>query len=157
MRTGCSQNRAGSAHRDHHEPFKSALLNQTCAEFAADFEVKQKQQWTQPLLHFLVFEWAIDVLKRTTSVDDKKAIMTAVRATKLDTIAGPIDFSAPVEPAGPPWTPGPRHIVENVYKSPLVVGQWRTATKHPFDLTIVNNKTAPMIPVQDAVKPYAGS
>ena len=59
-------------------PFTSPLLNQTCKEFAADFETTQNQQWTQPLLHFLVFDWAADVLKRTTSVDDKNAIITAV-------------------------------------------------------------------------------
>jgi branched-chain amino acid transport system substrate-binding protein len=138
-------------------PFTSSLLNQTCQQFAADFEAKQKQEWTQPLMHFLVFEWAIDVLKRTTSVDDKNAIMTAVKATKLDTIAGPIDFTAPVEPAGPPWTAGPRHIVENVYKSPLVGGQWRKSTTYPFDLTIVSNAAGSMITVQDKVAPYTGS
>jgi branched-chain amino acid transport system substrate-binding protein len=145
-------------------PFTSALLNQTCQQFAADFEATQKQQWTQPLLHFLIFEWAIDVLKRATSVDDKNAIMTAVKATKLDTIAGPIDFTAPVEPKGPPWTPGPRHVVENVYKSPLVGGQWRSSTKYPlnnpgqgFDLTVVSNDGGSMITVQDKAKPYTGS
>ena len=81
------------------------LLNQTCQQFADEFEAKQNRQWTQPLLHFIIFEWAVDVLKRTTSVDDKNAIMTAVKATKLDTIGGPIDFTAPVEPAGRPGTP----------------------------------------------------
>jgi branched-chain amino acid transport system substrate-binding protein len=61
-------------------PFKSDFLGQTCAEFAADFETTQKMQWTQPLLHFLVFDWAADVLKRTTSVEDKSAIVTAIKA-----------------------------------------------------------------------------
>ncbi len=138
-------------------PFTSGLLNQTCQQFAADYEAKQSQQWTQPLLHFVVLEWAVDVLKRTTSVDDKNAIMTAVKATKLDTIAGPLDFTAPLEPAGPPWTVGPCHIVQNVYKTPLAGGQWRTATKYPFDLTIVSNVAGKMITVQDKVKPYTGS
>jgi branched-chain amino acid transport system substrate-binding protein len=138
-------------------PFTSALLGETCQQFAADFETAQNQEWTQPLLHFLIFEWAIDVLKRATSVDDKQAIMTAVKATKLDTIAGTIDFTAAVEPAGPPWNPGPSHIVQNVYKSPLVGGQWRTSTKWPFDLTIVSNAAGPMIAVQDGVQPYTGA
>ena len=109
-------------------------------------------------MHFMVFEWAVDVLKRATNVDDKNAIMTAVKATKLETIAGPIDFTAPVEPVGPPWSPGPRHVVENVYKSPLVGGQWRTAnTKYGFDLTIVSNQGASMITVQDKAKEYTGA
>ncbi|MFH0917493.1 MAG: ABC transporter substrate-binding protein [bacterium] len=138
-------------------PFTSGLLNQTCQEFAADYEAKQNEQWTQPLLHFVVLEWAVDVLKRTTNVDDKNAIMTAVKATKLETIAGPLDFTAPVEPVGPPWTVGPCHIVQNVYKSPLAGGQWRTATKYPFDLTIVSNVAGSMITLQDKVQPYMGS
>ena len=82
---------------------------------------------------------------------------TAVKGTKLDTIAGPIDFTAAVEPKGPPYKIGPCHIVENVYKSPLVGGQWRKATKYPFDLTIVSNKAGSMIAVQDKVAPYTGS
>jgi len=138
-------------------PFTSSLLNQSCADFAADYQTTKNQEWTQPLLHFLVFEWAVDVLKRATSVDDKNAIMTAVKGTKLDTIAGPIDFTAAVEPKGPPYKIGPCHIVENVYKSPLVGGQWRKATKYPFDLTIVSNKAGSMIAVQDKVAPYTGS
>ena len=138
-------------------PFTSALLGETCKEFADNFEASEQQQWTQPLMHFLVFEWAVDVLKRATSVDDKEAIMTAVKATKLETVAGLIDFTAPVEPVGPPWSPGPRRVVENVYKSPLVGGQWRTSTKYPFDLTIVSNTAGSMISVQDAVKEYTGA
>ena len=138
-------------------PFTSALLNQNCQDFAADFETEENQQWTQPLLHFLIFEWAIDVLNRTTSVDDKAAIMTAVKATLLDTIAGPIDFTAALEPAGPPWTVGPCHIVQNVYKSPLVAGQWRKSTKYPFDLTVVSNAAGPGITVQGQVLPYTGA
>jgi len=138
-------------------PFKSSLLNQTCAEFAADFEAKKSQEWTQPLLHFLVFDWAADVLKRATSVDDKNAIITAVTTTKLDTIAGPIDFTAPVEAAGPPFKLGPCHIVQNVYKSPLVLGQWVKATKFPFDLSIIDSVTDPTITTAGKIQPYTGA
>ncbi len=138
-------------------PFTSGLLESDLRAVRRRLETKENQEWTQPLLHFLIFEWAVDVLKRTTSVDDKNAIMTAVKATKLDTIAGPIDFTAPVEPAGPPWTPGPGHVVQNVYKSPLVGGQWRKSTKYPFDITIVANAGGSMVPVQDKVQPYTAS
>ncbi len=64
------------------------------------------------------------------------------RRTKLDTIGGPIDFTAPVVGATPPFQVGPCHIVENVYKTPLVGGQWRTGTKYPFELTIVSTAAA---------------
>jgi branched-chain amino acid transport system substrate-binding protein len=136
-------------------PFTSPLVNQTCQEFADDFEAKQNLQWTQPLMHFLVFEWAVDVLKRATSVDDPEALVSAVKATKMESIAGPIDFTAAVEPPGPPWNPGPRHVHENVYKSPVAGGQWRKSTKHPFELVIVSNTAAPMVTVQDKLLAYA--
>jgi branched-chain amino acid transport system substrate-binding protein len=137
-------------------PFKSSLNGETCQQFADKFTEKTGGQWTQPLLHFIVFDWAADVLKRTTDLDDKTAIMTAVKATKLDTIGGHIDFTAPVTGAGgpPTWTPGPQHIHENVYKTPQVGGQWRKGTKYPFELTVVSNAACPDlgIEVQDKVK-----
>jgi branched-chain amino acid transport system substrate-binding protein len=147
-------------------PYRSSLLDQSCHDFAADFEAKAGVQWTQALVHFLVFEWAIDVLKRAKSVDDKSAIMDAVKSTKLETIAGPIDFTAPVEPADttiPPFAGqasfrvGRCHIVENVCKSSVAAGQWRKGEKYPFELTIVGNKACPDVPVQDKVTPYSGA
>ncbi len=144
-------------------PFKSEFLGQTCKEFAADFEATEKMQWTQPLLHFLVFDWAADVLKRTTSVDDKEAIITAVKGTNLMTIAGKVDFTEPVAGAAS-MKLGPCHIVKNVYKSPLVLGQWRKSDKYPlsdpgkgFDLVIVDNVTDPDVPVAGTIEPYTGS
>ena len=144
-------------------PFKSEFLGQTCQEFAADFETTQNQQWTQPLLHFLLFDWASDVLKRATSVDDKNAIMTAVKGTNITTIAGKVDFTEAV--AGSTSNKlGPCHIVENVYKSPLVLGQWRKSDKYPlnkpgtgFDLVLVDNVTDTEIPVAGTIQPYTGA
>ena len=46
-------------------PFTSPLTGETCQQFADNYEKKCGKQWTQPLLHFMIFEWAIDVLKRT--------------------------------------------------------------------------------------------
>ena len=98
---------------------------------------------------------AVDALKRATNPDDKRPILEAIKTTKLDTIGGLIDFTAPVAPVGPPWTTGPQHVVENVYKTPQVGGQWRKGTKYPFELTIVSDAAAKGIgiPVQDKVKP----
>jgi branched-chain amino acid transport system substrate-binding protein len=144
-------------------PFKSDFLGQTCQELAADFEATQKEQWTQPLLHFLLFDWAADVFKRATSVDDKDAIMTAVKGTNMTTIAGKVDFTEAV--AGSKSNKlGPCHIVENVYKSPLVLGQWRKSDKYPlnkpgtgFDLVLVDNVTDTEIPVAGTIQPYTGA
>jgi branched-chain amino acid transport system substrate-binding protein len=81
-----------------------------------------------------VFEVAVDVLKRTKDIDKKESIRDAIPTTKLDTIVGPVA-----------WGAGP---VRNVTRTPLVGGQWRKGKKHKYDLLIVNNETAPAIPVQ---------
>ena len=82
------------------------------------------------------------------------------------TIAGKVDFTEPVVmPAGPrPCKLGPCHIVTNVYKSPLVLGQWRKSDKYPlsdpgngFDLVLVDNVTDPEIPVAGKIEEYTGA
>ena len=133
-------------------PFTSSLVGETAQQFADEFTKRTQLQWTQPLLHFIVFEMAVDALKRATSVDDKEAILAAIKTTKLDTIGGPIDFTEPVVGATPPFKVGPSHIVENVYKTPLVGGQWRKGTTWPYELTIVSNVAGPMIQTQDKVQ-----
>ena len=53
-------------------PFKSSLTGETCQQIADDFEKRTGFQWTQPILHYGVFEVAVDALKRTSNVDDKE-------------------------------------------------------------------------------------
>ncbi len=90
-------------------------------------------------------------------MDDKNAIITAVTATNMNTIAGKIDFTEAVQPPGPPWKLGPCHIVQNVYKSPLVLGQWVKGTTYPFDLNIVDNVNTPDIPTAGKIQAYTGA
>ncbi len=131
--------------------FKSALLGEDAQAFANKFTESTGKQWNQSLCHFLVFDWAYDVLTRTKVPEDKESIMEAVRATKLDTIAGPVDFTAPITPP----TVGAARISENCCKTPLFGNQWRKATaadaKFPFEATIVSNAAGKMVPVQDKV------
>jgi branched-chain amino acid transport system substrate-binding protein len=122
-------------------PFKSSLSGQTCLEFADSFTASTQKQWTQPLLHYAVFEVVADALKRTTNVDDKQTILDAVKGTNLDTICGNVNWQA-----GAPQNPVP-----NVSKTPLVGGQWVKGTTYPYDLKIVTNVTASMVPVQQGV------
>jgi len=114
-------------------PFKSSLTGATAAAFAADYTRETKKPWTQPLgfIHAL-FEVGLDTLKRASSLDDKSAVVAAIKATTLNTIVGPIS-----------WAKGP---VPNVTKTPLVGGQW-TRKDGRFDITIVSNRSAPNIPV----------
>jgi len=122
-------------------PFKSSLSGQTCLEFADAFTAETQKQWTQPLLHYAVFEVVADALKRTTNVDDKQSILDAIKATNLDTICGNVNWQA-----GAPQNPVP-----NVSKTPLVGGQWVKGTTYPYDLKVVTNVTASMVPVQQDV------
>jgi branched-chain amino acid transport system substrate-binding protein len=121
-------------------PFKSSLTGASAAELAAAYTKDTKKQWTQPLgFTHALFEVAVDVLKRTASVDDKAAIVTAIRATSLDSVVGPIS-----------WAKGP---VPNVTKTPLVGGQWGRGKEFRFDVTIVSNRTAPSIPASGKLRP----
>ena len=124
-------------------PFKSSLSGQTCQEFADAFTAATTKQWTQPLLHYAVFEVVADSLKRATNIDDKQSILDAIKATNLDTICGNVNWQA-----GPPQNPVP-----NVSKTPLVGGQWVKGENWPFDLKVVTNVTATMVPVQQDVTP----
>ena len=117
-------------------PFTSSLSAQTAAQLAAAYTAGTGKQWTQPLgfVHAL-FEVAADVLSRSADPADRKAVLAALTATKLNTVVGPIA-----------WGDGP---VKNVAKTLLVGGQWRLTDKGPFkyDLLVVDNTLAPSIPV----------
>jgi branched-chain amino acid transport system substrate-binding protein len=136
-------------------PYTSPLVNETGKQFADKFEEQTGMQWTQPLQHFAVFEWGVDVLRRTKDVDDPKSYIDAVLQTKLTTISGDIDFTVPV---ASPDTIGPCRITPNNYKSPVCVAQWRKGTgKWPYDQIIVGNGAAPNIPTEDKFLPLTYS
>jgi branched-chain amino acid transport system substrate-binding protein len=130
-------------------PFKSSLTGETCQQFADEFTNRTNRQWTQPLMHYLVFELGIDALKRTQNLDDKAAISQAIASTKMaDTLGGPIDFSAPVVAGG-------KRPFPNVCATPLVGGQWVKGEKFPYEIKICSNKADPTIPIQVQEKPLA--
>ncbi len=120
-------------------PYKSSLTGMSAKDLGAGYEKSTGRQWTQMLgfTHSL-FEVAIDVLKRCKNPDDKGAIRDAIVSTHLNTMVGPLS-----------WGKGP---VRNVAKVALVGGQWIKGKKHKFDLVVVNNKTAPHIPVGAKMK-----
>jgi hypothetical protein len=89
----------------------------------------------------MIFEWAADVLKRTTNVDDKNLIIEAIKTTKIESIDGPIDFTQEIGATG-----GTRPV-PNVVRTPLSGGQWRKSAKWNYDLVLCSNKNWPMVPV----------
>jgi branched-chain amino acid transport system substrate-binding protein len=121
-------------------PFRSSLTGSTSAAFAAAYTRETHRQWTLPLgfIHAL-FEVALDAFKRAESLDDKGAIVAAIKATDLTTLVGPIS-----------WGKGP---VPNVTKTPLVGGQWGRGKDFRYDLTIVSNRMAQAIPASGPVRP----
>jgi branched-chain amino acid transport system substrate-binding protein len=123
-----------------HHPFRSSLINQSAAEFCADFERQTGMQWIQPMGYkHALFCVAIDVLKRVTNVDSPDSIREAIRATNYDSIVGRIQ-----------WTGDP---VANVCRTPLVGGQWARGSHFPYDLLVVNSEGANEIPTQAALQP----
>ena len=132
-------------------PFKSSLTGETCQQFADDFTKRTGKEWSQPLEHYALFEVIVDVLKRTTNIDDKENIIGAVKTTKMsDTLAGPLDWTLPVKD-------GTAHPNPNCVTAPLIGGQWvpGTGTKFMFELVIVDNVTDPSIAIQAEEKPLS--
>jgi branched-chain amino acid transport system substrate-binding protein len=120
-------------------PFKSSLSGASAQQLADSYEKATNKQWTQPIgFAHALFEIGLDALKRAKNLDDKAAIRDAVAGTNLNTVVGTVA-----------WGKGP---VKNVAKTPLVGGQWVKGKKYPFDLVIVNNKTAPNIPAGGKLK-----
>ncbi len=77
-------------------PFKSSSPARPPRSMCDDFEARMDMQWQQPILHYVTFEWVVDVLKRTTNVDDKEEIMQRVTETNMPmTIAGPDRLHCP--------------------------------------------------------------
>lgn len=125
-----------------YHPFKSSLTGATSAQVADAWETQAKKQWTPPLgwIHAL-FEVGIDALKRSGDPFKAAVVRDAIKTTKLQTLAGPVNFSV-----------GP---VKNVSTIPLVTGQWKQGGKFKMDLDIVSNEAAPTVPTNGKLRPLA--
>jgi branched-chain amino acid transport system substrate-binding protein len=136
-------------------PYKSSLTGETGQQFADEYVKRTKLQWTQPLMHYTVFEMANWAFQNATDPTSKDAIIAAVEKMKLDTIGGHIDFSAPVTPQP---TPGPGHVHPNCYKSIIMGTQWiKGAKAGTVDLVTVDNTSCPDVPTNAKLLSYATS
>jgi branched-chain amino acid transport system substrate-binding protein len=121
---------------DRH-PFSSSITGQSAGDLAAAFESETGGQWTQPLgFAHALFEVAVDAATRAGSTD-ADALIGALETTTLDTVVGPVDFSA-----------GP---VPRISKTPLVAGQWVAGTDYPLELAINVNSGLPELPVDGEI------
>jgi branched-chain amino acid transport system substrate-binding protein len=128
-------------------PFKSSLTGMSAKALADAYQKASGKQWTQPIgFAHALFELAVDVMKRSAEVGDNKAIVTAIAATKLDTVVGHIEWG---QKNLPPFAQ------KNIAKTPLVGGQWRLREGNKYDIVITDNKTAPEIPAGGQMQPIA--
>ena len=127
-------------------PFKDSITGMTCQELADDYMAKTGEQWTAAIAQYAKFEWAVDVFKRVTNIDDKEDIIDKVRTTKLDMCLGPMDFTAPIDMAT-------RHPVENIYEPPIGGAQWVKGAQFAFEPAMVSNALSPDLTVTAKVQP----
>jgi branched-chain amino acid transport system substrate-binding protein len=141
-------------------PWKSYLTGETCAELADDYEAKTGEQQTSPLLHYLVGEMAIYVLKNAADPTDKNAVLKAIQNMKMETsIAGPIDFTATpmITDLSKPVT-GYGRKTKNVWGMGIGGAQWQMkGGKWKFTEVVIDKTVAPFIPdsVVEKVIPLA--
>jgi branched-chain amino acid transport system substrate-binding protein len=83
------------------------------------------------------------VLARTKDIDDKQSIVDAIKATKLHTVFGYVDWSA-----GKLQNP-----VANTSKTKLAGAQWRKGKKYPYEVVIVSSKRVPGLKREGKVLP----
>lgn len=120
-------------------PFKSSLNGMTCKQLADAYTAASGRPWTQPIgfTHALL-EVVVDTLKRSQDPGDAAANATALAATDLPTIVGRIKFN---QDNVPPFAR------KNVCRTPLVGGQWRLSGDDTFSIVVVDNQTAPEVPL----------
>lgn len=119
-------------------PFSSSLTGASAEELAQGYMQASGRPWTQPIgFKHALFEVTADVIGRSEDLEDPEAIVSAIAATDLATIVGPVN-----------WANGP---INNVTKTPLVAGQWQKEGG-AFDLKIVANSLAPEIPLTGELK-----
>ncbi len=97
-------------------PRKSYVTGLTCQEYADLCTEETGEQWMQPPGQLGKYEWAIDVLKRVSDLDNKELYLEAIKTTKMEGINGPVDFNLPVQASTD-------HPVLNVHKIKIIGGQ----------------------------------
>ncbi len=128
-------------------PYTSSLLSVTPQQVCAQWEEQTVSQWTQPLSLFAQFEAFTDIVQRCGNPSDKNAVVAAVKATKITTVGGPVDWTV---------NPDPYSGFYNFCTQPITGGQWVKGTgRWPYDMNIVASVTQPEVQTTAAVKELA--
>ncbi|WP_235023787.1 ABC transporter substrate-binding protein [Streptomyces sp. WAC05374] len=121
-------------------PYRSSLDGTTAAELAEGYERVTGNQWLQPLgLAYALFEVAAHALATAGDPAAPASVAAALGATRLDTVAGPLD-----------WTSGPAPRIATVR---LSGGQWQRGRRHPHELVVVDNRRVEGLPVGGELLP----
>ncbi len=122
-------------------PFKSSLTGQTSQQLADTFQQSTGKQWLQTLgSTYALFEVAHQAFSSVDDPHNHKQVAAKLRAMKIETMNGVLDFAA-----GP--VPGVAII------KPAGV-QWKRGTgKFPFDLVIVDNSANKQAPIAGELEP----
>lgn len=129
-------------------PYSSSINGMSSAELAQAFTESTGRPWTQPIgFTHALFEVALDVLRRSADPTDLDANGESLASTNVETIVGPVAF-------GRDNVPG--FAASNVSTTLLVGGQWRLRDDaNGYDLIIVDNQTAPEIPIAGEMEEIA--
>ena len=120
-------------------PFKSSLNGMSCRQLADAYTSASGKPWTQPIgfTHALL-EAVVDTLKRSEDPTDPEANAKSIGAIDLQSIVGRIKFN---QDNVPPFAR------KNICRTPIVGGQWRLGDDGKFNIVVVDNQTAPEVPL----------
>lgn len=129
--------------------FKDSLTGMTCQQLADEYEAFSGNQWSEAMIILTGFEWAADIFKRLTNVDDKEEYVKMITSTKLPCMLGTIDFTLPVKEMT--YHPHP-----NVGVPPEAAGQWiksAAGSKWPIDKVLIFTTSPDVIKVEAELQP----
>jgi branched-chain amino acid transport system substrate-binding protein len=129
--------------------FKDSLTGMTCQQLADEYEAFSGNQWSEAMIILTGFEWAADIFKRLTNVDDKEEYVRMITSTKLPCMLGTIDFTLPVKEMT--YHPHP-----NVGVPPEAAGQWiksAAGSKWPIDKVLIYTTSPDVIAVEAKLQP----
>jgi branched-chain amino acid transport system substrate-binding protein len=123
-------------------PYQSSLTQESCQQFASDFETTTGGQWIQSMGgSYALFEVAHAVYTEVGDPKDKAEVAAKMQSISIPmTMVGALDWSDPKNPA-----PGVRIVFP-------VGAQWQKGTKYPYELLVVDNTLNPKVPVQAPLK-----
>jgi branched-chain amino acid transport system substrate-binding protein len=128
-------------------PYHDNISGMTNAEVADRYEKDFNQPWDQFITGYMRNGWVVDVLKRTTNLDDKESVLQAIKTTKLELITGPLDLTSPVDPTT-------LHVTPGIWKQPISLGQLQKGQKWPVEGPMVAAVDAPGVTDADLVPPF---